>query len=102
MSRAVVSLRPSLLRRRRRRHSTKGVYYRQTHVGQRQLRLVVDDPALVLVLLGHDAGDDSVAEVPESTLGAHGVRLAVLVRGAGAAGVPLEHGIGHVVLEDVE
>src|SRR5450756_16552 len=92
----------ALRRGRCRWHSSESVDNREPHVGECELWLVVENPALILVLLGHHASHDAVAKVPERTLGSNSVRLAILVRGACSLDVALKHEVRRVVLQDVE
>src|SRR5690348_14619917 len=73
-----------------------------SHFSHCDLRLIVDDPALVLVLAGHHTGDHAALRVPQRTLGAVLVGFTVLQRGANPAGIALQHEVRGVVLEHVE
>src|SRR6476660_5735382 len=75
---------------------------RAPHLRHRHLRFIVDQPALVDVLLRQHTRDDARLEWEERALGAHLVRRSGLVRHGEAVDVPLYTSVVLVVRQDVE
>src|SRR5690348_11689873 len=90
------------LRRGRRRPTGPGVHDRLSHVRHHHLGFVVDQPALVLVLLREDARHHAALQREEGALGAHLVRLARLVRHVEPHHVALHLLEVRVVRQDVQ